>query len=63
VDRLTLLESGKNRLGNISRMILTVSNSIQFVEAAKEKEMAKSTQPSGQGDTFTPGEWNPSSKR
>lgn len=34
------------------------------IKAEKDKEeAAKSTRPSGTGDTFSPGEWNPSSSR
>jgi NADH dehydrogenase [ubiquinone] 1 alpha subcomplex assembly factor 2 len=35
-----------------------------FIFFLDEKVQPKTTEPSGQGDTFTPGEWNPvSSKR
>lgn len=62
VDRLALLESGTYNLDKFRKHNIDCVQ-FQIVEASKEAEKAKSTQPSGQGDTFSPGEWNPSSKR
>lgn len=64
VDRLAALESGK--LISVPLLIMILFTNLRngiFITEKQAAQRAKSTQPSGHGDTFTPGEWNPSSSK
>ena len=70
VERLAALESGKllkHCYSNGPLLIYVLfcfkAEKAEKAEKDKKEEAAKSSRPSGTGDTFSPGEWNPTSSR